>query len=909
MTKTIEREIIGELENRTSIFVFHSEIAAASWLARTLSLGKKKALQLNRFISWDAFKRAVFEGERTERPSSRVLRTIFARDILTRNQATPFLRHIIPEGRHEFSLGFTRHIASALPALHSLPKTGTALVDEWNVVRSLYAEFLRAHNLYEASWLERRASAVTDNYILFYPDLTEDWSEYSAAIAEIPGTKIFTCDKENQAPVRAAKFSTTLQEIRAVLVRIRKAVLDGTDPADITITAASPQSMIPILAREAKIAGVPLNIREADPLSASSGGKLVRDLLDVASTNCSFDSIQKLVLDKSRTFADEASARALVETGLRKHVIAPIPGAPGDIWERSMDRSTPKSVVELYRRIKNGAKALAEASSFMKVRQAFDSFRKTCLNEKLLTKRQDDEIARCIILLDELHDAAETVGVSRIEKAAELFYEQLEETRYLPVSTAEGIPVYKFPVAAASCPALHFVLNASENAAVALSRPLRFLRDNERELASVFDTDISAGLLRLLSSSGETVLISFAEQGPEGVRPPHPILEAFSPKDLSWDYSSVDWLPNFDGNPGFPHTGRLQVFPLQKKSALAAMRSACRKPGMDFSSAGKEHPAHLPETVRDGILEAQSDDGLLRLSDSSIEAYLACPFKRVFSSSFMLKPIVSGLSFIDAPMIGSVYHDALARLFGALAEKSLSVVNAAEAGETARPPEENVSACLDEAIRDFELKNGPFPALMLESMRPSLIRNLETSVAGLREILDACVPIHTDSEYFNIDMEDCKVRLTGKPDLVCERVAANQGRPEKTVVLVDYKKKKIPEKKQLGISETGIVEKLQMPIYAMHLEAQNYSVESANYFSIEEKTATKKICVAIGIGKKAVTQIADMPKLRAAVVAACIETAKIMRAGEIYTPSKAAQETTCENCPISAVCRERYSVP
>ncbi len=908
MTKIIERDIIRELENNASVFVFHSEIAAASWLARTLRISGRKALPLNRFISWDAFKRKVFEGERTERPSSRVLRTIFSRDLLSRNRDAPFLRHIIPHDRNEFSLGFTRHLAAALPSLHSLPKTGTPLVDEWKVIRELYAEFLDSHGLYEASWLERRASDVTNKYFLFYPDLTEDWNEYSQAVEGIPRAELRLCHRENHKPIFAAKFSTTLQEIRAVLVKIRQAVLAGTDPSEITISVASPQAMIPVLSREARIAGIPLDIREAKPLSISSGGKLLHDLLDVATSTCSFDSIQRLILDKSRTFADPLGARALVDTGLRKHVIAPIPGASGDIWERSMDRSAPKKVINLYRRIKNGAAALAEATSFLKVRQAFDSFRKACLDETMLTKIQDDEIARCVILLDELHEAAETVGVSRIEKAAELFYQQLQETKYLPISAETGIAVYKFPVAAASFPALHFVLNVSENAAVALSRPLGFLRDDERELASVSDTDISAGLLRLLSTSGETVFMSFAEQGPEGVRPPHPALEALPPEEIPWNYAFTDWLPNLDGNPVHKHAKKNHAFPLQKKSAQAASAAACRMPGPDFAGAKKINAAFLPRAVCESIIDLQSSDGFLRLSDSSIEAYLSCPFKRIFSSSFHLKPIVSGLSFIDSLMIGSVYHDTLALLFGELAVNGASIVDAVDEGETARPGDKNLSAYLDVTIRSFEQKNGPFPALMLQSMRPALVKNLELSLVGLRRILDSCIPLYADSDFFSLDIADCKVRLTGRPDLVCEKTTANAERVEKTVLLLDYKKNKMPAKNQLMLSETGTMEKIQMPIYAMLLEAMSHKIEAAIYFSIEEKTLSRKTCVAIGTGKKSVSQIEDLPRLKDAVMASCASTAKIVRTGAIYTPSAAEQETVCENCDLRPVCRERYTV-
>jgi len=197
---------------------------------------------------------------------------------------------------------------------------------------------------------------------------------------------------------------------------------------------------------------------------------------------------------------------------------------------------------------------------------------------------------------------------------------------------------------------------------------------------------------------------------------------------------------------------------------------------------------------------------------------------------------------------------------------------------------------------------------MLQSMRPALAKNLGLSLIGLRQLLDTCIPLFTDSVFLNLVIEEHKVMLTGKPDLVCERTTTNPQSEKKRVLLIDYKKNTIPAKSQLTLSETGTLEKLQMPIYAMHLESRHHAIESAVYFSIEEKSPTKKTCVAIGSGKKAAAQVEDLPKLKAAVEAACARTAEIIRTGTIYTPSAAEQETVCENCDLRPICRERYTV-
>ncbi len=943
--------ILAALGDAARRFVFPSEVAARDRLERSLERSGRRALPLDRFISWDAFKALAFPGPAAGRPASSALRSVFARALMEENAGKPFLSALVPRGKASASPRFARMVAKALPALRGLEGIpgGSPLLRDWQAIRARYAAFLSERGLYEPGWNERSARALSGGYTLFYPDLTTDWADYEEAVRAMPNAELVLAEDARAEPRPAAAFATIVDEIRAVLLSVQKAIAEGCDPSRILISVAAPESALPILEREAAVAGVALDLREAQPLSSSAGGRLLSDLALLAQSQRSFSAMRSLLLDRSRPWKAELDPRALIDLGIRKHILAALPGV--DIWEASMGPKDDKER-RLYRGLRSASERIAEAAGFSQLRSAFDAFRRAFLDETGWTPAQNDEIARCIRELEALEEASKAAGLGPIKGAAGAFLEELEELRYLPVSDSGGVQVYRFPVAAGCLPELHFVINLSEGAAQAASRPLAFLRDDERESLGAHDRDLSAGLIALLSRSGERVILSYSEDGPDGIRAPHMAIDPRPPESLGLAAGRDAWLANADGlaraglaaaNPaasGLPYPSAAEVFPIQAISARAALatvllpKEAARpsSPESDarsYSEGRPERPRLLGPGIRERVAAAQSTDGMLNISDTLIEELEACAFKRLFMRYLKVFPVDTGLSFVDALMTGSIYHDALEALFKPLAEAGLTIVyggapaaggqpGEAGEGEARRPDKAGAEAALDQAILKQERAHGPFAGLLLRASRPSFLRDLERALGALLPELDGLVPVMVEKPNLEaaLPLPEGDARLIGRMDLVCsppDGVGARGQAPAKgaapEAVIIDFKKRSLPKLKELALDEEGRLGRYQMPAYAYLLKAAGYEPRAAYYLSIEGPSGGgKRLVCAFGGEAKAAAPLEALPALLTALEGACARAAARLRRGEVYLPREDDQDQICADCDYRPLCRAHYTI-
>jgi hypothetical protein len=753
----------------------------------------------------------------------------------------------------------------------------------------------------------------------------------------MPETTLVLSGTLGNNPVPAAGFGTVVEEIRAVLGKIRAEVRNGMDPADVMISVASPESVLPILEREARIAGVPLDVREGSPLSDSTGGRLLTDIIGLASSRMSFEAMRKLLLDASRSWKEKEAAGRLLRIGIEKHIIAPMPaggsgggsdgeapagtagGSPGgaDIWEASLGNDD--EARRLYRGLKTASSRVMHAHGFSTVRTAYDAFKRAFLEDSW-SDRQNDEIARSLAVLDELGSAADTLGLADITDAAQVWADMLGETRYLPVSGSGGIAVYRFPVAAGARPALHFILNLAEGEAVAAARPLAFMRADERQKAGASDRDISAGLIRLLAESGTRVYMSYSENGPDGVRPPHPAVAIKSPELLGVPYERKAWFPNLEAEPRQKNDDKqhpVEAFPSQVTSASIALHSVFRSKESDWTEGTPGKPFVMATGTATALRDSLLHDGTLSLSVTTIDGYLSCAFKRVFSKQLRVEALESGLSFIDNLLVGNLYHDAFKRLFEPLAKDGLPILHPAlgqndtgedqaVAGETARPSGKDITAALFAAIDAVERTHGAMARVLLLTSAPVLERAFRLSAGNLLAVLDGYIPVLVDEKELFAPLQTLEATLRGRPDLVCAKEDA--GKQPKAIIM-DYKKNKIPGKAELSLDESGSIEVLQIPAYTVLVAHAGLYPTAAYYLSIEgSEPGGKGLRLVYGPGKDPCIAEKQLPQLEPALVMAAGQTLKTIRGGYVYIPDISDQGEICKRCDLRPVCRTHYAV-
>ncbi|MBP7264931.1 MAG: PD-(D/E)XK nuclease family protein [Spirochaetia bacterium] len=882
-------------------FVFPSEVAARDRLERALDQSGRQALPLARFLSWDAFKSLAFPGPPEGIPSSAAVRLVFARAMLADNARAPFLSALVPREHAARSPGFAGLVARALPALAALPDGQSPMLADWKQIRHRYAEFLAAKGLFEPGWNPRAAVDPPGSFIVFYPELTTDWPEYESAVRGMARVRVVDSDPGGGDPVPAARFPTLVDELRSVLRTIMDELSAGADPASVMISVAGPDGVLPVLEREAAVAGLRLDVREAKPLSDSSGGRLLADLAALASSGFSFHAARRLLLDASRPWQDPAAARALVDLGIRKHILATLPGT--DVWEASMGTKDARER-SFYRSLRSAAGKVASAKTFAQLRSAFDSFRTAFLDEESWSPAQNDEIARCVRELEGLDEAARLAGLDPGPGVVNAFLDYLADIRYLPVSSGGGVAVYRYPVCAGALPDLHFAVNLSQDAAASSYRPLSFLRDDERERAGARDRDLSDGLVRLLARSGKRVFLSCSEDGPDGVRPAHQALRPLSPGDLGFKTGFGSWPLDSDALPG--HTVELAL-PIQATSAVAALVTVFPGPGSDYAQASEHEPASLPRDAAARVIAALADDqGRPRLSDTLIEELSACPFRRLFKRWLGAEPVATGLSFIDALMTGQLYHDTLARLLEPLRDHSMTIVAGQEAGETARPSEADLAASLETVVRDLGRDAGVVAAALVSAVGPALLRDLVRALDDLRTLLDGMVPVLVEGSPPDAPLPGLDAVLAGRLDLMAGPPGTDPLAPAgQPVVIVDFKKNKLPTAAELH-PEDGGPAKLQMPAYDFLATEAGYAPDSGWYLSIEGRARKDSALCAFGPAAKAPPDHRD--QRRQDLLDACSRVLAILSGGLVYVPDARDREALCSGCTLRPVCRVHYTV-
>lgn len=886
--------ILERIGDPLARFVFPSEVAAASALAAALAESGLKALPSRRFVGWDAFKAEVFGGG-PGRPSTRAVRSIFGRLIAAENAEAPFLAALVPPEASGASQRWASSIAAALPGLRNVPPGPGPLLADWREIRRRYASFMESAGMYEAAWGDRVPTPSPWRWVFIYTDLTEDWEEYSDAALSLPGAEATLSEALGDGLVKAAAFSTVVEEFRAILARIKDELASGADPAGIAISVASPEAALPILRREAFVAGVPLDLRGGSPLSEGPGGRLFKDLVEFSRSGASFESARRLLLDRSRAWKDDAAARRLIGLGIRAHIVGPLPEGP-DLWESAA--AGDDAARRFYKRLKGSAASVAGAASFPRLKAAFDDFKRSFLDESRWTAEQDEEIARCVAALDELSDAAEAVGLGKasLPWAPDAYLDALSRIDYVPVSRSAGIAVYRFPVAAGAMPELHFVANLGESDARAAARPLSFLRADERERAGAGDRDFSGGLVRLLSASGRRVVASWAEDGPDGIRPLHPALVAAPPSELGLAYDRARWTPDAVATGTGPGTGlpaSPPSFPVIVEGAKAALRTVFGPDGADWASGRPGRPVSMGAAASRAVLAALSTDGPAKLTATTIEGYRSCPFRQVYGGHLGVEASESGLGFVDARLIGVVYHEAFRRLFRPMADAGKAVE---EAGA-----DDEAEAALGAAIADIGARLGPMVAALLGTAYPSLKREFIAAYRELAAALDGWTPELVDSEELSAPFRDGQARLAGRPDLVCVR--PGQGR----AALVDFKKRRVPSNSDLRPDQDGEVAALQMPIYTVLLAAAGLEPGDAWYVSIEGYgSAGKRLLKVYGDG--GAVSPGERGRFEEAAWRGAERTLDLVAEGGVFLPEPADRIAVCERCDLRPLCRVHYAV-
>jgi hypothetical protein len=770
-----------------------------------------------------------------------------------------------------------------------------SLAADWLELRRRYELFLREAGRFEPSYEPRSLAELPGKTIIFFPELIEDFEEYRAIIAASPSASIIALPRE--APrAELRRPATALAELRDTLSEAGELLESGRlEGPDLAITVAGLDAYRPYLEREAELLSLPLAIRSGGELSATPGGKLFRALRKLGSSSFSFDAMRDLLPSPAWPWKRPELGAAIMAEGLRLHAIAPWPegGKLVDPWEESLK----DSLLKEYRDLKRRVSALGSAKDFASLLKAYNAFR----NDFLSPEREDWDraadlsLARSVDALGELVDLQSELGVG-VGDPFGLFMRSLDSEIYVSKEAA-GVPVYEWRVAAGSFPERHFVLGASQDELSVPARSFDFLGEELRGRlgAGLFqdrravDRDAGPDFIAAYARSGASVSFSCPEAGFGGETAVHGFLVSISTeargaaaRDLSYREEAA-WLSGRGGAPARLHG--------PQRSGLEAAAEA-----LPASVGGGALLS--PETARAAFASLARGGALPAIDSSSIDEYLACPYAYFFLRLLGAGPEASGISFVDALFIGDAYHEALAILFERVREE-----DGRFRPERLPAYRDMVGPCLDSAFELLSRSRGPFVRVALSAYRGRLAAHLER----LLEAEAARFPgLEIESVERKLELEYPEVAggvaLKGRIDRL--------SRAEGGLVVVDYKKGKLPERRAVAPDEGGSIAEAQLPCYLRLASASGERVHSAWYLSIEGYGSKEPATWACAFGDEegAFVPASALEGFLAAFDEALRFSVEGIAAGSFPLAPKETQATVCQGCGARGICRERYAL-
>jgi RecB family exonuclease len=898
----IESVIKENLPNSAVSFVFPSEVAAASWPRRALELSGARGIATDRFLGWDTFKTRLFSRKSGNVPADRLvrIRLLWAASALEANARSPFLKSLIREEHRKDFQGYVPFLANILPGLKRIADRADRAprdpkVRDLAILYERYSAFLRERGLFEPAYESLPAPETDQTYILFCPELAQDYGEYADALSTLSAIRVVNLPDPSESsdpPESAAapdllEFPNIHEELRWIFRSVARDLDSRLRPEEIAVTVTDLDAEAPWVTKAASLAGGKAEIRSGLPLAKHPVGRFLAETGTCAQRSFDQESVNALLLDRFLPWKEPDTARGLVRFGMEYHTYAPfhVQGKPRDAWIESFRvcRARVPGLESFYRKLRKGIEELTGAADFRSLANAFVGFRKSFLDESRLSDEDSRSFQRA---MDELKGFAReeaALGLpGPVPHPFALFQEALSQKRYVPQSAGTAVPVYAYRVSALLAVKRHYVAGSSQEGLKVNFGDAPGLREDQKEALGYPDRDAAPLYAKAYAVSGSTAF-SYAVEALSGWSLPYPWFSKAGhiapPADYSETRQEDPWTHEARAWSGGP-------FP---EKILAEQAEAARSAAVSLRAPASNYEKALAsKDARDAALTSSlEEDGKLRLSATHIEEMRKCPFAWLLARGLALQEEKSGIGFFDARLAGEMAHSALEILYGRIAGSGPFDADRIQEYQSW------VDAAVADALPAFEKRHGPFLRPMFEAYVPKLadrIRRLLTAEAArfagweVEELEDAMRKDYPEEE----------VLLVGRLD----RVARHEAGGKTEYAIIDYKKRTIPKKSEVYLDKDGNLGSLQMAAYILLCEAAGKAISRASYWSVEDAAALDVL------GAEACSR-KDYDGALAVFEGHMRETARKLRAGDFRPPQ--ALDRDCANCGWQAVCRVRYA--
>jgi RecB family exonuclease len=890
------------LPDRRQVFVFPSEIVAASWRRRVLDSGPNQAIRSDRFISWDRFKEACFGLTREARPVNRLVRTLFAASLLRQNAEGPLLfRRLVEPQFADEPEGFARFIADTLPRLQALRDArcfaaldgvDRELAGDLDTLYRRYGEFLDANGMFEPNYQPISLQRMSSRYHLFFTEVTEDYEDYAAILEQAPG--VCFPDTPSEPAGGQYRFPTVHQELRWLFQALGDALDGGIAPEDMAVTVPRLEDYADELILASRLYQVPLDIRRGRSLAEHAPGRFFGMVNRLVSTGFSLAAFKAMALHQGFPWRDRETLRALMRLGVDYSCVRNYHSGEErvNVWEHALGKvratgaygsDLARRMAEQYRRLEAAATAMVRARGFGDLIQSVHRFTK-----QMLLLPMWDEQSRLVYqsCLDALYDcaaAAELFDGPLPSSPYAVWMQALADRIYVPRSDSGGVPVYPYRVSAGLACRRHFLINAGHEATTVSVRRFPFLREDQAQAIGVRDRDLSQAFLRLYLGSGESVETSYSVEGLSGpalasgyfvtrdaVMPGPDVVDQdpYSRETAFWEGASEERFPPV-------------LFPAQRAGYDRMAHTGFRPPALDMAARALQVP-QLVATLRSRL----ERDGALPVSPTRLEVFLTCPFQFLANYALGMEEVEYEPDTGGHKAGGTLVHRALARLFEEIeAEDGVYLAGRLEHYR------DRLASYLDNEAAAME-RDQPLPIPPVwRYHRDWAAERLDRFVDVERESFGGARVVATESEQ-ELPPDDESIVFHGRIDRVS---ATNDG-----VVLVDYKRSRTPGPSDVRGSAGRFPASLQLAFYSHLVRTSGMQVAALSYYSLGQG----KYRHVYHAREKSFLDEEELADAMDAVVEGAHALARSVRTGDY----RARPGPHCGDCSFRSVCRARYAV-
>lgn len=925
------------LQNPLVYFIFPTDVSASTWSDYAVQF-PPHAIATERFMAWDSFKAEAIRAVNQDKISiPSTIRSLFAEKICVQNKKKVFFKYIINPQYANYSSTFADWIQSVLPSLASLKKyllhasydIDTEITD-FLLLEKAYSNFLNTHNFFEPAWEKPPLISNGRHYVIFFPEILNDYTEYQHLLEECPFITIVPV-KSLAKDTPCIFYDNTREELRKTALFIQKLCVskNGTQKEkatvlwhDIAISIPDMATFSPYICRELDLYNIPYQLRSGKKLTEYSSGRLFELIKNCNTESFSFAALRNLILNPAFPWKDIELNNELIIFGIKNNCLHAYDN--NDPWLLAFKTQHIEHRMELfYTAIKKHIQNLCNAKSFLDIRKHYFAFKDKFFDQDNFTENANLILSRCNVELENLIDLEATYPLAtECKNPFNFFIKKLTTIDYVVQQKTGGVNIFPYKVAAGAPFRQHIVINSTQDDLNITQQPMRFLSLPKRESLGITETNMSDFFISLYAlHSKNQVRFSCSNKNFKGFQIIHNSLKQDTCIEDFFDSYQQEKKIFTENTEFIQSNANWGLYPIQKQGFFQFYQKK-----MHASVLNDNFILQLKEQIDNHVRIMKT--GKIRVSPTTLKDFFYCPRYWLFVRILNVRETSLQATLLDSVYIGTLYHEIIRRVLQIVQEKNAQCIL-----EQKVLPQYVQKAIIEKT--DEVITGLPSSCNIKKSLSSLTLEILSLQKAGIIERLNGFFVsffswfygsrvlsteeeiIHSMPQWELHGTLDCTLAYPGN-------IYMNEG-----IYIVDFKTAQMPSRSECLV-QNGVLQDFQLASYVKLYEKQYCSerpwVQGAGFFSIHYQ----KPYSIVGILKNTGLDIRAHPYrkkdrlLRTDKNEADINFEDTMSALNTYidvfvnaindenaaifiNPPK-VEFAKCQNCKYKTICRTTYSI-